>query len=299
MTDARILAADPANADSLQTFADKIGLPEDFAAAAAPLAGRIAACTPRLLSAIAADPGDTRPVGLLADLLGEERDLTMFAVGLLLGLHAHALYRERGIGDEIYYDSMRELTVWSKTCLRERGHIGFYEWGWFTNFLSASIVRLGRLEFHEVPFRRGTVYEHAGHTVKGGEPVINTHIPEDGPLDPALVLDAFRRAYRYFGREGAAAVVCDSWLLWPGNYDFLPADSNIRAFMNCFDIIDRDDRQWAGDLWRVFGHRDSYDPASLPRDTGLRRAMADHLARSGGVTGTGYGVFFFDGERIL
>ncbi|MCR5681220.1 MAG: acyltransferase domain-containing protein [Clostridiales bacterium] len=299
MTDHRITPVDPVNGDTAEEFASKIGLPEDCFRAADPLVRRIAECTQCQLALIAEDPGDTRPIARLADMLGEERDLTMLAVGILLGLNAHVLYRDRGIDDEIYYASMRELTVWSKTCMRERGHIGFYEWGWFANFLRAEIVRLGRLEFHEVPFKSGTVYEHAGHTVKGGERVINTHIPEDGPLDPALVLDAFRRAYRYFGRTGAAAIVCDSWLLWPGNYDFLPADSNIRAFMDCFDLIDRDDRKWAGDLWRVFGHRESYDPASLPRDTGLRRAMADYLAKSGGVTGTGYGVFFFDGERIL
>ena len=300
MTEKRILPVDPANADSLQAFAEKIGLPEDFTTAAAPLADRIADCTPRQLAAIAADPGDPRPVGRLAEMLGEERDLTMLAVGILLGMNAHALYRERGIADEVYIASMRELTVWSKTCFRERGHIGFYEWGWFCNFLRAEIVRLGRLEFHRVRFHPDKdAWTKNGIAVKKGDSVVNIHIPEDGPLDPALVQDAFRRAYRYFGCEGVQAFVCDSWLLWPGNYGFLPADSNIRAFMDCFDIIGRDDRKWAGDLWRVFGHRESYDPASLPRNTKLRRTMADFLAENGGVTGTGYGVFLYDGERIL
>ncbi|MBQ3708671.1 MAG: DUF5596 domain-containing protein [Clostridia bacterium] len=300
MTDHRILPVDPVNGDSPVAFAETIGLPADYLRAAEPLIERIAESAPCQLALIADDPGDPRPIGRLADMLGEEHDLTMLAVGILLGMNAHALYRERGIADEIYIASMRELTVWSKTCMRERGHIGFYEWGWFCNFLRAEIVRLGRLEFHRVPFHPdGESWTKNGITVKKGDSVVNIHIPEDGPLDPALVQDAFRRAYRYFGCSGVQAFVCDSWLLWPGNYGFLPADSNIRAFMDCFEIIAHEDRKWAGDLWRVFGHRADYDPASLPRDTKLRRAMADHLAENGGVTGTGYGVFLYDGERII
>ena len=290
---------DPANGDSLPDFAGKIGLPEEYLAAAAPVCARIAAEYPVRFEEIAKDFHPTEGVYSLADDLGEDGDLTMLAAGLLLGLEAHALYRERGIGDEVYYPSMRELTVWSKTCMRERGHVGFYEWGWLVNFLDASIVRLGRLEFHEVPFHEGLEWEKNGVKVKGGDKVINIHIPEDGPLDPALVEDAFRRAYRYFGRTGDAVFVCDSWLLWPGNYDFLGPDSRIRAFMDNFDLIDREDRKNAGDLWRVFGHRENYDPANLPRDTELRRRMAEHLEKSGGVTGTGYGVFLFDGEKVV
>ena len=290
---------DPVTGGSLADLAARIGLPEEYLAAADPVVCRIAESFPERLQEIARDFHRTEPIRALAEELGEERDLTMLAVGLLLGLRAHALYRDRGIDDEVYYASMRELTVWSKTCMRERGHIGFYEWNWFVNFLDASIVRLGRLEFHEVPFRRGAIWTKAGVTVKGGDKVINIHIPEDGPLEPDAVTDALRRAYRYFGRSGSAVFVCDSWLLWRGNYDFLPQTSRIRAFMDRFDIIFSEDVKNSHDLWRVFGHRDSYAPASLPRDTGLRRAMADHLAKTGGVMGSGYGVFLFDGERII
>ncbi|MBR4203974.1 MAG: DUF5596 domain-containing protein [Clostridia bacterium] len=290
---------DPVTGESLADLAARIGLPAEYLAAAAPVACRIAQSCPERLQEIAEDFHRTEPIHALADELGAERDLTMLAVGLLLGLRAHALYRDRGMDDEVYYASMRELTVWSKTCMRERGHVGFYEWNWFINFLDASIVRLGRLEFHEVPFRRGAIWTKAGVTVKGGDKVINIHIPEDGPLDPDAVTDALRRAYRYFGRSGSAVFVCDSWLLWRGNYDFLPQTSRIRAFMDRFDIIFSEDVKNSHDLWRVFGHRDSYDPASLPRDTGLRRTMADHLAKTGGVMGSGYGVFLFDGERII
>ena len=292
---------DPVNGDSPALFAEKIGLPGEFLAAAEPVMAKLTEEEAEALGRMADDPTEWHAdaVHALTGRVGAEEDPGMLAVGILLGMDAHRLYRERGIGDEVYYASMRELTVWSKTCLRERGHIGFYEWGWFRNFLTADIVRLGRLEFHRVPFHAGCRYEKNGIAVLPGDSVVNIHIPEDGPLLPELVLDAFRRAYRYFGCRGIQAFVCDSWLLWPGNYDFLGPDSRIRAFMDCFEIIDREDRKNAGDLWRVFGHRSSWDPASLPRDTELRRRMADYLAAHGGVTGTGYGVFLFDGEEIV
>ncbi len=290
---------DPANGDGLEAFTEKIGLPEGYLGAVMPLCELAAGKHRDLTEALAGDFRNTEPVDAFARETGAERDPAMLAMGLLLGMNAHGYYREHGIDDGIYYASMRELTVWAKTCVRERGHIGYYEWGWFVNFLDASIVRLGRLEFHEVRFHDGYTWERNGCTVRGGDKVINMHIPEDGPLDPDAVQDAFRRAYRYFGRSGPAFFVCDSWLLWPGNYDFLGESSRIRAFMDNFDIIGRHDVKNCGDLWRVFGHRDSWDPASLPRDTELRRRMADYLEQNGNVTGSGYGVFLFDGERVV
>ena len=290
---------DPASGDGLAEFAAKIGFPDAYLAEVKSLCELAAGEYSGLTEALARDFRNTDPVDAFARETGTDRDPAMLAMGLLLGLNAHGYYREHGIDDEIYYASMRELTVWSKTCERERGHVGYYEWGWFVNFLDASIVRLGRLEFHEVRFHEGLSWEKNGYVVRGGDRVINMHIPEDGPLDPDAVQDAFRRAYRYFGRSGPAFFVCDSWLLWPGNYDFLSETSRIRAFMDNFDIISRHDVKNCGDLWRVFGHRDSWDPASLPRDTELRRTMADYLAENGNVTGSGYGVFLFDGERVV
>ena len=299
MNETKNRLTDPATGDGLSEFSEKIGLGAETLAAAEPFCALAAERFPEDLDALAQDPGDTDRIRRMAEACGTEKDLMMLAVGLLLGLNAHGTYRKKGISDEIYYASMRELTVWSKTCLRETGKIGFYEWGWFENFLDASIVRLGRLEFHEVKFREGAEWEKNGFTVRGGDKVINMHIPEDGPLEPDAVQDAFRRAYRYFGRSGPAFFVCDSWLLWPGNYDFLGPDSRIRAFMDNFDLIGRHDVKNCGDLWRVFGRRGSWEPAALPRRTELQRRMADYLEKNGNVTGTGYGVFLFDGERVI
>lgn len=203
-------------------------------------------------------------------------------------------YDERGIGEDIYYASLRDLTIWAKVCKRDFGGWGLREYDWMACQLRSEIFRLGRLQFHIIKYS-GETFERAGRVVRAGDPVINMHIPDDGPLKREYRLDSYRRAYKFFGLD---TFVCDSWLLYPKHTEFLPERSNILDFMRDFDIIRSDDNSEWRNLWRIWGRMDDYDPRKLPRDTGLRRAYADHLA-GGGTTGDGFGVFFFDGENIV
>ena len=286
--------------ETIKTFADRIGLPEEAQKVALPLCEKIISAFSADYESIHQNMQNSALIAALADKMKEERDPVMLAVCLLLGTDAYDLYKERGISETIYWSSMRDITVWTKTCMKMRGHVGLYEYGWIINFLQASIVRLHRLEFHIISFMEDKTWTKAGITVNGRDPVINIHIPEDGPLNHDDVIESYRQAYRYFGCTGVQAFVCNSWLLYPGNYEFLPEHSNIRKFMNDFDIITRHDSRWSGDLWRVFGPcMPCNDPAKLPQDTGLRRGMAKYLSEHDGTTGSGYGIFLFDGEKVI
>ncbi len=285
---------------TIKAFAEKIGLPEEAAAVALPICETIMTSYAEEYAEIFRDMKNPKQILALAKKMGMERDAVMLAVCLLLGVDVREMYAERGIDEEIYWSSMRDITVWTKTCMKMRGHVGLYEYGWIVNFLQASIVRLHRLEFHIISFPKGKTWSKAGVKVKGGNPVINIHIPEDGPLHHEDVLESYRCAYRYFGCTGVRAFVCHSWLLYPGNYEFLSETSNIRAFMDDFDLITRDDSKWSGDLWRVFGPCESYDDTSkFPCETGLQRGMKKYLDEHDGVTGAGYGIFLFDGEKVI
>lgn len=231
----------------------------------------------------------TRPLGI-------EDDPGMLAVCLLLTHVSHRYYREHGMDEEVYIDSMKDIRVWTKTCVDNRHHLGVYQYGWIRNFWRGDIVRLGRLEFHIVKYNHSEPYTACGITVKEGDPVINTHIPADGHMDPEAVQDAFCRAYRYFGRTGITPIVCDSWLLYPKNRLFCAPDSRMVAFLDNFTILRSKDAPESGDLWRVFGHQPSWDPDSLPDDTPLRRQLKAHL-KAGGTMGYGYGIFLHDGEK--
>ena len=74
-------------------------------------------------------------------------------------------------------------------------------------------------------------------------------------------------------------------------------DSNICRFMDHFHIVASEGRADCGDLWRIFGVRDSYAPEELPRKTSLQKALAAHI-ENGGTMGSGLGLFLFDGKTI-
>ena len=151
----------------------------------------------------------------LTRTLGLEDDFGMLAVCLLLTHVSHRVYREKGIDEEVYLDSMKDIRVWTQTCIENRYHLGVYQYGWIRHFYTADIVRLGRLEFHIVEYHHNEPYTACGVTVQKGDPVINTHIPADGHMEPEDVQDSFRRAYRYFGKTGISANRIPAWQrLW-------------------------------------------------------------------------------------
>ena len=104
---------DPVNGDGLAEFAEKIGLPAEYLAAARPVAEKIAELFPPEPAEFCSDLWDGDRIDAMAEKNGAYKDLNMLAAGILLGMRAHELYRSRGIGVEIYYPYMRELTVWS------------------------------------------------------------------------------------------------------------------------------------------------------------------------------------------
>lgn len=43
--------------------------------------------------------------------------------------------------------------------------------------------------------------------------------------------------YPYTKKTDYIIIVCNSWLIFPKHYEFLPLNSNIIGFMNDFDIL--------------------------------------------------------------
>ena len=126
--------------------------------------------------------------------------------------------------------------------------------------------------------------------LRKGDPVLETHIPSGGGLRPELVDDSFARSFAFFDRHfpghGAKALVCSSWILSPQLRECLPPDSNILAFQKKFRRLPVAPHNGSeGGLWFLFLQRPPYDPAALPRDTSMRRAVAEWLERGGEFLG--------------
>lgn len=243
-----------------------------------------------------------------ADRIGEKIGVHNYTIELFYFMYiSHALrerYAAKQIDDQIFWDSMTDLRAKLVECRDVYGINGSFVAGWFFGFFEMTRFALGRLQFERTDYSREEPYTCAGVSLREGDEMINMHIPSLGPLTVESMMDAFRRAYDFplfadLRVEGSkyAPFCCGSWLLYPPHYDFLPKHSNILKFMDCFDIIEWVDSEEFHDDWRVFGKYKDLPPKELPRDTSLRRAFADRLI-AGKPVGHGFGVFFFDGEKI-
>lgn len=119
-----------------------------------------------------------------------------------------------------------------------------------------------------------------------GDPILDMHIPEDGPMDHAQCGEALRQALAFFPRyfpelPPARAFFCYSWLLDAQYEQLLPPNSNIVRFLRefyCFPACTDD----LDPFFRVFGGKPA-DLHAAPRDTTLRRAMLDFTLAGGAL----------------
>ncbi len=127
-----------------------------------------------------------------------------------------------------------------------------------------------------------------------GDPILEIHIPEDGPMSFDACGDSFHKALnffpRYFSDRPFRAFCCTSWLLDPTYQNLLSPESNIvRLQKECylFPLFCPGGRNG---LTRIFGPH-AANLATAPRDTTMRRAVLDHLD-SGGYLKSGGALLF-------
>lgn len=200
-------------------------------------------------------------------------------------------YRERGLSDTIFCETILDLRYKLEECKAVKGVVGSFVAFWFAGFFDLTRFAFGRLQFEVIPF--GETYEKNGKRLTPDSKVINVHIPRTGTrLDETACEDAYERAKHFFAEDcgGETAFVCYSWLLYPDNRKILPENSNIVKFMSRYEIISWHIDKTKRDLWRLFD-TDESNLDRLPTDTSARRAYVTHI-KNGGKLGCGYGVFF-------
>ena len=210
-------------------------------------------------------------------------------------------YRERGYDEAMFTDFLRDLACKIGECRRWFGERGLSKITyWYPLFFKLKLFAFGRLQY-EVYQRpnENKAYTVHGHTVQPTDQVYFIHIPGLGPLTKDLRMDSYRRAYRFFKEDfndAPCVFYCTSWLLYERNREFMPPTSNIVDFMNDFKIV-KSFEVPEQKYWWVFDVPYEGNASILPRDTSLRRRMAEWLEQ-GGTPGGGDGYFVFDGETI-
>ena len=231
----------------------------------------------------------------LAQEVAQRLDMHTYTAELLvficLSRHLKELYDKQGIDPSIFHNSMHDLKYKLDECKTVKGIVGSFVAWWFPRFFNLERVALGRLQFEVDSF--GHYYERNGHILTPDSKAINVHIPRTlTHLTSESCDEAFKMAKEYFkGEVGEPCpFICHSWMLYSGNKDILPEDTNVHKFMSRFDLFDHADDPNLEDLWRIFD-TDEKDPNKLPTDSRMRKAYVDHL-KNGGQIGWGHGVFF-------
>ena len=298
--------------DFLESFMKKLDFPRDAQAGLL----EAHACLERDPDAVRAVEAVTRQ--MLADtehrrtkeMLGEltglarQTQIQPYTMHLLFFMRSAqpllAEYHEKGIPEEVFWNSMADLRYKLLECRAVHGIWGTFVGYWFPQYYTMERFGLGRLQYQIAPFTLGD-YRHGGDLIRSGDRSYQVHIPSAGPLTREKRMESYRRAYAFFRHElgsGPMVLTCESWLLYPENEKFLPEGSNIVDFMHDFHIVRSEPSDTFSDAWRVFG-KDSVLPVDrLPVKTSLQRAYVKWLG-DGNKTGYGYGVLLFDGERIL
>ncbi len=249
---------------------------------------------------------DIKLTSPLIEAISQESGVHLYTVWLLFLIQAAkpavAVYLEKGVPEEVVWETFRDLKFKVLECKNVQGVWGNFVAFWYPIFYSCDIVKLGRLEFENITYKEETPYVWGDYTIRPGDPVKSVHIPSSGePFDEAARLDSYKRAYDFFKDElqGKPLVcVCDSWLLYPRNREILSPTSNIVSFSHDFDVIRWKEQEEFHDAWRVFGAEYQKPAADLPENTSMQRAFKKWLVE-GKKTGSGFGVLLFDGKKIL
>lgn len=204
-------------------------------------------------------------------LAPDEDGMRLFVYHSRCALHSYALYREKGIADDVYWGTMKFLSRFLEDGWRRSGKMRFCYGHWFPRQLSLREFRLGALEYE--------MYE------EDGENRLSLHIPADADISVPSVLSSVRRARAFFSEYypayAAADLYCSSWLLSPALQTLLPAKSRILQFQKLFQILSADHSK----AFLEWLYPDPNVPyADLPECTTLQR-NAKRLLLEGGTIG--------------
>lgn len=191
-------------------------------------------------------------------------------------------HRRHGIPDEVSWATLADLGRQLGLHRRMHGEAGLEVPTWLWSHFTGALYQLGRLQFcrSRVPWEPA-VLERLGAGPRHGEPALDLHIPEAGPLAPAECDRSLRWAREFFPRhfpdERYRIVICTSWLLDEQLAGYLRPDSNIVRFQRRFRLLPGSVAEGDDDVVMFVFRRAAPSLDELPQRTSLERAVVGHL----------------------
>ena len=98
---------------------------------------------------------DMKLVEPLLEDLSQESGVNLYTLWLLFLLEAAApakeLYRQKGVPERVFWDTFADLKYKVLECKAVQGVWGNFVSSWYPIFYSGDIVKLGRLEYEDIP----------------------------------------------------------------------------------------------------------------------------------------------------
>lgn len=213
----------------------------------------------------------------LQAILGEDTDnIKILSCMLKASADVYDVYQAKGIGDEVYFATMKCYPRFIGETYRITGRLYFDRYWWTTRQAGCHLFRIGELEYE---------MKHIDDEI-----VIGIHIPSDVDFSPSAIDKSLANSSRFFSVHypelSNAEYRCHSWLLDIQLRKMLKDSSNILNFQNRFELFDEGEIGTDFIEWLYNTRTTDYD--TLPENTSLQRNMKKHIL-SGGVIRNAYG----------
>lgn len=221
------------------------------------------------------------------NILSKYDDLTKLGVCLYYAeFITKKEYIERNIDLSIFYDTMRDITIWCKN----NDNCGLKNYRWIQNHLKLELFRIGRLQFQ--------MYKCNNRTIKYnllpfdyGENLIYVHIPQGEKLTYSECVKSLINSKEFFEKHYIdyefRFYFCESWLLYSENFMFMTPGCNILQFQSLFDItysLPLDHQA----IERIYGKREIFKK-KYKEHTTLQKQAKNYML-SGNRLGIGVGI---------
>lgn len=215
-------------------------------------------------------------------------------------------YKKKNISDEVFYDTMTDIKIWIDDHKARTNEDGLFELHWIMHHMNMNIFKIGRLQYQKCIWYFKPAKTRDGVKLNFGDKILNMHIPRGEKLiyeDCVKSVDMAKEFFsEFFPEFPNNKYMCFSWLLYPGNKNFMPEGSNILKFQSMFEIlVEKEEPQppylWLygvklknADLMKNKKETGSYGfTDQLPQKSSLQKSTIDYI-KNGGTLGEGIGV---------
>jgi hypothetical protein len=224
----------------------------------------------------------------IVKLKENEHGLKPLAIYLAAALKTWEFYEKLGIPRIIYTDTMKMFSRFVYEHFETYNFYGFDRDFWIYRILSASLFRLGTLEFE---MKKCADDDRLKGYAEKGDKIISVHIPSDAVMTRENLNNSYKMSEdffaKYFPEYGGKIACCSTWLLDPVLKDLLPKESKILEFQSDYKITDKSPDESGFIMWVYKKKFENFN--LLPENTSLQRNMKKHLL-SGGVISLATGI---------